>query len=220
MKTYSRYVFLLFAAGVIQSCGNAERGDRDQAAKTVIDSTSDTTARAQAVTADIPLNGDGKNFIIAASSGGLMQLEAATTTIKRSKNKELKTLAAQIISVHTKLNSQLADLARQKGITLPKTLAQGQLDDLSALKELNEKQFDQQYATMTIADHANMVQLFTQAAQLPDPLVKKFAAANLPLVDAHYQEAVKIGHTLNLTHTGNGDDLQGISPARTRPAKK
>ncbi|RYE54152.1 MAG: DUF4142 domain-containing protein, partial [Sphingobacteriales bacterium] len=78
---------------------------------------------------------------------------------------------------------------------------------------LNGKQFEEQYMTMMIGDHAKTIKLFSEGAQVKDNVLKMFAGRTLAVVTAHYNEAVKIGKTLNLKHSGTGDDLLGESPA-------
>ena len=203
---------LMIVPVTIFSCGNPDRNDRDDGAETVIDSIRDTTARANAITADVDLNGDEKTFILAAATGGMMEVEAATIAIQLSENAAVRRFAEMMLKDHKKANAELEAIASDKGMKLPSMLPDDKEAHLANLKTLNGKQFEEQYMTMMIGDHAKTIKLFSEGAQLKDNALKMFAGRTLAVVTAHYNEAVKIGKTLNLKHSGTGDDLLGESP--------
>ncbi|WP_256007442.1 DUF4142 domain-containing protein [Pedobacter deserti] len=213
MKNSIRLPMLAIAAAMAYSCGNAERGDRDAASTQVIDSISDTTERAQAMTADIDLPGDEKTFINAAATGGLMEVEAGKAALTISKNESVRKFAEMMVRDHTKANAELATIASKLGIQLPTSLPKDKQAHLKGMQSLNDKKFDEQYMLMMIKDHSATVKLFTEGARLSDANVKSFASKTLPVLTAHYNEALKIGKTMNLNNSGNGDDPQGMSPA-------
>jgi len=204
---------IIAATIIIQACGNADRKDRDQEATLIADSLSDSTARAQAATADVDLNGDEKIFILTAASGGMMEVESANAALLKTKNPQIQAFARQMLKDHNKTNNDLAAIARGKGISPPLTLNEAQQKHLAQLKTLSGRTFDTQYMTMMIADHQKTVALFGQGSQLPDGDLKTFAANALPVIGEHYQKALAIGKSLNLKNVNAGDDLQGQSPA-------
>jgi len=213
MKDIKFYFFICTAIIGLQACSNPERNDRDQEATVLRDSLSDTTARAQAMTADVDIQGDDKIFILAAASGGLMEVEAAHAALQISKNKEIKAFADQMLKDHKNANDALLKIATAKGLTPPTTLNADQSIQLSDLKKLAGDAFDKQYVRMMITDHARTVQLFTEGSQLKDAELQSFAKNTLSTLQKHYMHAVELGKTFNLSNAGRGDDLQGVSPA-------
>ena len=203
---------LLVIPIIAAACGSPERENRDAEATQIIDSISDTTARANAITADVNLNGDEKTFLLAAATGGMMEVEAANLAIQLSKNEVVKSFAQMMLADHTKANKDLAAIVAAKGMKLPTTLSEENQTHLAALKKLSGKQFEEQYMTMMINDHAKTVKLFSEGSVLQDSSLKSFAGKTLPVIAGHYKEAVKIGKTLNLSHAGTGDNLHGESP--------
>jgi len=207
-----KYPAMLALAILLNACGTADRKDRDDSANHIIDSIGDTTQRAQAQTADVALNGDEKTFMLAAATGGMMEVEAANIALQQSSDPAIKAFANKMIADHTKANQELSGIANGVGMQLPATLADDKAQHLAGLKKLKDKKFDEQYMTMMLADHALTVQLLTEGKSLANAQIKAFAAKTLPVVTGHYNEAVKIGKGMNLSNTGNGDDLQGLSP--------
>lgn len=198
----------------LQACGNADRNGRDQAATEMTDSLSDTTQRAQAATADVDLNGDGKVFALSAATGGMMEVEAAGLALKRSKSKTVKDFAEMMQDDHKLANDELKKIADAKGLQLAQTLPEEMAGHISEMNSLEDRAFDVQYMRMMINDHAKTMQLFTDGSRLADPELRAFALKTLPVIRKHYESALKIGKGLNISNAGNGDDLMGLSPAK------
>lgn len=198
----------------LQSCGNADRNGRDQAATGITDSLSDTTQRAKAVTADVDLNGDEKVFTLSAANGGMMEVEAANLALKKSKNKTVKDFAARMLKDHGMANDELKQIAVSKGLDLPTTLPEELAAHLKQMNTLEDRAFDVQYMRMMMDDHKRTVQLFTDGSRLADAQLKNFAAKTLPIIQEHHKMAVEIGKKLNVTNANNGDDVLGLSPAK------
>ena len=205
------YFFSVAAIAVFtQSCVNRDTNNSEE---TVIDSLADSTKARKADTISANLEANEKTFAVAAAIGGMMEVEAATVAIQQAKDPAIKAFATKMLNDHRKANAELSAIAMKKQMDLPKVLPEEHAKHLTDLKNLSGRQFNIQYMTMMIADHAKTVKLFSEGAALPDADLKRFATATLPIISAHYAEAVKIGKTLNLNNSGNGDDLQGASPA-------
>lgn len=214
MKKYWINVLPVCLLVGLQACTNADRNSRDQAATGIVDSTSDTTQRAKAMTADVDVNGDGKVFALSAATGGLMEVEAATLAIKKSKDKAVKAFAEQMLKDHSAANAELTSIAAAKGIQLAKTLPDELEKHLTGLNTLADREFDLQYMRMMISDHQKTVQLFTDGSRLADPQFKAFALKTLPVIQQHAQSALEIGKHLNISNANNGDDVLGLSPEK------
>ena len=211
MKNYFKNILLLIPI-IASSCGSPERGDRDAEATQIIDSISDTTSRANAITADVDMNGDEKTFLLAAATGGLMEVEAANLAVQLSKNESVKSFAKMILTDQTMANKDLEGIAASKGMKLPATLSDERQTNLKNLEKLSGRQFEEQYMTMMIGDHAKTVKLFSEGSALPDSSLKAFARKMLPVIAGHYKKAAEIVKTMNLSHAGRGDNLHGESP--------
>jgi len=197
---------------VFSSCMDGGKGKR--AATPAIDSIGDTISKSGTVPPETDrFSEEEQVFILAAATGGNMEVEAATLALKRAKDAGIKAFATQMIRDHTKAISDLRSVVSAKGIGMPDSLTSEQLLHLNGLKALNDRAFEKQYMTMMIADHANTVRLFEDGTRLPDTGLKTFAVKTLPVIKEHKAMAVRIGKKLNLKNVNEGDDLQGASPA-------
>jgi putative membrane protein len=212
MRTTLKFPVMLIAAFLIQSCSSNERKDTSSDT-TAIDSIRDSTVlNTSEHTHEVDAN-DETTFLKAAAVGGLMEVEAANDAATRSKNSAVKEFAALMLKDHGKANQEVKMLASKLAVAIPTTLPEDHTKHLRELQRLNDHKFDQQYITMMLSDHAKTVKLFTEGQKLANPSVKAFAAKTLPIIQAHYDKAVAIGKTLNLSNVNNGDDLQGSSPS-------
>jgi putative membrane protein len=214
MKTYWKNLLPVCLLIGIQSCGSPDRNGRDESANAIVDSLSDTTQRAQAQTADVELNGDGKVFALSASTGGIMETEAAGIAVKKSRNKAVKDFAARMLKDHGQANKELNQIAMDKGLQLAQTLPEELAGHVAQLNELADREFDVQYIRMMIKDHQKTVQLFSDGTHLADPDLKAFAVRTLPVIQEHYKMAMDIGKALNISNANNGDDVLGLSPTK------
>jgi putative membrane protein len=195
----------------LQGCFNDDRGQRDAAATSAIDQTEDTTQRAQNYTADVDINGDEKSFLSQAASGSMGEIAAGNLIIQKSTNPAVKAFAERMVKEHTKANKELEEIAKTKGLVFPNTLSEKQLKEIAAMKELSGRSIDVQYITMMINNHAQTVALYGKATSFKDSALKAFASTNLPVVQMHRKEAIKLGEKLNISNTNNGDDIGIVS---------
>jgi putative membrane protein len=212
MKTALKISAILFTALILHACGNdnARSSDNDT---TAMDSIGDSTATNTADSTQKVDANDETTFLTTAAIGGMMEVEAANAAASQSKNQKVKEFALLMLKDHGKANQEVAMLAKKFAIAIPKTLPEDQMMHLKGLQSVNDHKFDQQYITMMLSDHAKTVKLFAAGENLTNADLKAFAAKTLPIIQSHYDKAVAIGKTLNLSNTGNGDDIHGASPA-------
>lgn len=193
MKKYWRNVLPVCLLLGLQACSQPDRNGRDAAVNSGLDSLTDTTQRAQAITADVDVNGDGKAFVLNASAAGLLEVEAANLAIKKSKDKKVKDYAASLLKDYASTNEELNRIAAAKGIQPAKSLSGNAEGDLKVLNTLANQEFDLQYVRMSMGNHQKMLQFFTDGSRLADPELKAFAVKALPLVEQHFKTSVGLG---------------------------
>jgi len=216
MNRGSVIVILLAATCSFSSCMDGGKGKRS--VTPALDSVSDTLAGKKVKVPDTgALDQDIRTFVFAVAADAIMETEAADLVLRRTKDKDVSAYAQQMRIDHGKVGTALKTIARQQGAYVPDTLSRDQRAQLSALMSLNDKAFENQYITMMIAGHGKMVRVFEDGMRLQNPDLQAFAKRTLPLIRLHRELAVKLGKQLNISNTGNGDDLLGESPAgRTR----
>lgn len=212
MKTSLKFPAIFIAAIMFQSCSNSETKNR-KADTTALDSIRDSTiANSTDHSHELDANNE-TTFLNAAAVVGLMEIETATAAASNSKNPAVKEFAMLMRKDHGKANQEVAILASKLSIAFPKSLPDEQAQHLMDLKKLNDNKFDQQYITMMLSDHAEAIKIFSAGKTIANVDVQAFAAKTLPVIQSHYDKAVAIAKTLNLSNVGRGDDLQGVSPS-------
>ena len=215
MKPIFKIPAILLSALLLHSCGNSDKKNAD-ADTTAIDSIRDSTVLnhdAHGIDADAS---NETTFLTAAAVGGMMEVEAATVAASKSKNAAVKEFAAMMLKDHGMANEEVKMLASKLKIAIPTALPDEHAMHIKDLQKLYDNKFDQQYITMMISDHAKTVKLFKSGADLPNAELRAFASKTLPVIQSHYDKAVAIAKTLNLSNTGNGDDIIGVSPSEEK----
>jgi putative membrane protein len=151
-----------------------------------------TTATGDAATSR--LNDVDRQFVAAAASGGLAEVNAARLAEQQAAKTPVKNFARQMITDHGKANEQLALLASQEGAPAPTEPDAKHKAAATKLKTLSGTAFDRAYVRDEIQDHKDTIALFQKEANSgQDPKLKDFAAKTLPTLKHHLQMAQKIG---------------------------
>jgi predicted outer membrane protein len=207
MKNTHLLLLLTVTMVSLGSCQGGDRNHRDQAATTVADSTSDTTKRAQMYTSDVDLNGDEKAFILSVSDDALLEAEAGTLIVQKTKNPMVKSLAQQIIKAYTKANKDLTLIAKGKGLNVETVLSEEHLAQVKSLNTLSGTALDKSYISLVISTHSHDESLFGKAAIFRNKDLKIFALNFLPEIQKFHKAATNIAIKMNISKKGNGDDL-------------
>jgi putative membrane protein len=140
--------------------------------------------RAQATARSAPVN--DALFAQAAAASGLGEVAISGIGVRKATDPELKKFSQQAVADHTKLNQELAALAAQKGIALPRELdARAQFCGQSLSGEAAET-FDRCYAKAQLMIHLEAVAAFEAEVQRgQDSEIKALAIKALPTLKSH-----------------------------------
>ncbi len=109
----------------------------------------------------------------------------------RTKNKEVKALAAALEAEHVKMNMSLSLLASKKQITIPTTETAKTMADSAALGKKTSAAFDDEYCEMLVARHKAAIATFELASENgTDMDIKNFAANSLTMLRTHLDKAL------------------------------
>jgi putative membrane protein len=160
-----------------------------------------STARAQATADSAPVS--DVLFAQAAAASGMGELAVSEIGIKKAVDPELKKFSQQAAADHAKLNQELATLAAQKGIALPRELdARAQFCGQSLAGESRET-FDRCYAKAQLLIHMEAVAAFEAEAQRgQDAEIKALAAKALPTIKEHLHMIKPIAMKYEKEHQG------------------
>src|SRR5262249_47353005 len=101
----------------------------------------------------------------------------------------VKQLGQKMVTDHGKANDELAQLAQQKGVTLPAGMDASHKRAYDKLAKLSGDQFDREWTKAMAKDHDKDVKAFQRESQkAKDPDVKDWAARTLPVIQQHQQQ--------------------------------
>jgi len=141
------------------------------------------------------LSAADKKFMTEAAQGGLAEVQLGQLASQRATSDAVKQFGQRMVQDHTQANTQLKQLASQKGVTLPTTIGSENQKVKQQLSKLSKTRFDKAYTNDMVKDHEKDVSLFQSEAQGgQDPDVKAFAAQTLPTLQEHLQMAKSIAN--------------------------
>ena len=169
--------------------------------------TTDTTASATATTATgttgtttgttgapgsatATLNDKDKGFVEKAGKGGKAETALAQDAVAHATNPDVKSFAQKLVDDHSNANTQLAQLASTKGVTIPSEMEVKATKAKERLEKLTGKSFDEAFVKQMVEDHKDTIKLFEEASKsATDNDVKSFATSTLPTLQQHLKMA-------------------------------
>jgi len=125
-------------------------------------------------------------FVAAAGDSGLAEVSMSQLGVQRATNAELKEFSQQMINEHTQLNQQLAAVAAQKGMPVPRVTDARAQFCAQNLAGLTGEKFDQCYAKAQLVAHMEAVSAFeAESERGQDSDIKALAAKTLPRLKKH-----------------------------------
>ena len=159
------------------------------------------------------LSRSDEKFVKESAMSGMMEVQMGKLGVQKGQSAQVKAFGQRLIDDHTKANTELRQLASQKGITLPDDkLASGSdtagdsdrtkvretesgehkqhQAHLKKLESLSGTDFDREFARMAVQHHEKDVKEFEKASQKADDAdLKAFAQKTAPVLREHLQQA-------------------------------
>jgi putative membrane protein len=134
-----------------------------------------------------------RQFILAAASGGMAEVELGRMAAQKAADNEVKQFGQRMVDDHSRANAELKQVASRKNVTLPAELDSRHRDLLDRLGKLSGSEFDRAYMDEMLEDHTKDVSEFERAStQAQDADVKGFAGKTLPTLREHLEMAKTI----------------------------
>lgn len=129
-----------------------------------------------------------KEFMERASQGGMTEVQFGNAAIIKGRNEEVKVFGQKMITDRSRINRELKDIAKQKGVTLSETMSVEQSQAFGNIPALSGAAFDKEYVKMMIKNRERDVAEFQKQADNGTDLdLKTFAAETLPTLKMHLQ---------------------------------
>jgi len=143
-----------------------------------------SAAHAQGTAAKAAVN--DSLFAVAAATGGMTELQVSELGVQKATDPELKRFSQQMIDEHTRMNQELATLAAQKGVPLPRTTDARAQFCAQSLAGLSGEEFDKCYAKAQLVLHMDSAATFEAESERGlDADMKALAAKTLPHIKEH-----------------------------------
>jgi len=180
-KTALLFVTLVTPVLLITSCTNNQKKE-------------DTKAVAEehndAKFIDNKLEKDAQ-FLVNAAEINLEQIKLGKLAQQIGRTAYVKDLGIKMDVAHTKLQSDLSELAKSKMISIPTTATDNANDAYKKLNEKSGKDFDQAYADMMVNSHKEAVSVFEKASvNSTNDDIKNWATVSLPDLRANLDKAI------------------------------
>lgn len=136
-------------------------------------------------------------FAKEAAYGGMLEVNLGNMAMANSRNAAVQQFGQHMAKDHGQAGQKLAQIAANKGATLPAELLSKQQKEVDRLAGLSGPDFDKAYVALMVKAHKADEKAFRKASEdLQDPDLKQFAAATLGMVQDHLRMAEDLEHTV------------------------
>jgi len=136
---------------------------------------------------------DDQQFVAAAASGGMHEVELGKLASTKAKNDAVKQFGKMMVDDHSKANEELKKAAKTAGLTVPAKMDDHHQKEFDRFKNYTGQNFDRDYVNHMVDDHKKDVEEFTRASkEAKNPAIKDFAAKTLPVIQGHLEKVKKL----------------------------
>jgi putative membrane protein len=193
MTTFRSSLTALFALASVMVL-NAQNEQREPYGKTP-DRT--ITAHPSANNPTKSVDETDKGFMKKAELGNEAEIQLGQMAQEKASSAAVKSFGQRMMKDHSDASDKLKNIAQSQHISLPVELDPQHKQAAASLSRLSGPQFDHAYMQLMVQEHTKDVKKFKQeAANAHDDSVKRFAAATLPVLESHRNEAQQIQRQL------------------------
>jgi putative membrane protein len=138
-----------------------------------------------------------------AYTAGDLDIKAAKQALTKSKNKQVRSFADNMVKDHTAVNDQALALVKKLGVTpedndTSKGLTKGAASKLSELGKLSGKAFDKAYVENEVAYHKTVNDALSRTLipSANNAELKSFLETGLKIFEGHQQHAEHLAATM------------------------
>ena len=159
-------------------------------------------------------------FFIKAAQGNMSEVMTGQLAQQKSKNEDVRRLAAMLVSEHGLANTELTGVIRKKGLPIPSTVGAMHQATFEQLNRTKNRDFDAMFLAAQVEAHENTITLYQQAIQnSSDPQARDYAQRYLPRIVGHTQQIYDLARRLNAPGIAerplNPPTPAGITPQTT-----
>ena len=139
------------------------------------------------------------SFMKDAAEGGMEEVKLGNLARQNGSSDRVKKFGQKMVNDHSKMNSDLQNLAGQKNFSLPSSETIKERASDKSLSNKTGADFDKAYISDMLKDHENDIAAFQREADTgTDGDVKAFASKALPTLRDHLKMARDIAQELGV----------------------
>jgi putative membrane protein len=187
-----RLIALLALA--IAGCGGSKKDSTGQADSANM--TRDSGSKVRIVPSFLEISKDDASFAVKAAAGGMEEVELGKLAQEKGSSQAVKDFGAMMVKDHSAANVELAQIAKDKKITLPQQLGDDALKLEAELRAKDGKEFDKAYAEAMVKDHKEDIDEFVRGIKVvKETDLLAFVKKTLPVLKMHLAAAQRIKST-------------------------
>jgi putative membrane protein len=126
-----------------------------------------------------------RQFVRSAAEAGIADVKISALAVQKG-SAAVKDLAQQMLSDHTTINKDFADVADQMGVMLPNKMSKDQQAEYDKLNGLSGKDFDTEYVTYMARAHFKDLHAFhSEATAAAEPALQEQVVRALRTMHQH-----------------------------------
>ena len=140
-----------------------------------------------------------KAFVREALEGGMAEVQLGQLALEKSSNPDVKQFAQKMVDDHTKLGSEMKQVAQQLGVKPPDKPSSKAKSTMTRLQALNGDTFDKAYIKDMVKDHQQDEKEFKQAGlNTSNPALKDVISQGAQMIGQHLQLIEQIAQKNNV----------------------
>lgn len=108
---------------------------------------------------------DDKKFLATASQGDVNEIKISELAEQKASDPRVKAFAGKMVKEHKQLEVKMKPFAESWGLTPPEGVDADHQKEWDKLNGLSGKDFDKEYMSAMVDDHAKALDLFTKEAK-------------------------------------------------------
>lgn len=133
-----------------------------------------------------------KQFLMKATEGGLAEVQLGTLATQKG-GPEVKEFGQKMVDDHTAINTDMATVADQLGVMLPKKMGKEDKQEYEKLSALSGDAFDKEYIAYMVKDHRqDLREFFMEMRSAADPTLQNEVTKAAGVIRGHLQMVTKL----------------------------
>jgi len=201
--TKSRIAISFLAALLIAAATSAQQPGMQQSSPAPSDPGQPKSALAKLDSANSSPSPNGPNsadqaYVEDTLKNNDAQVQMSQIAQKKASYADVQEFSVRMIEVHTKLNEQLAPLAKQLDVSQNQKPSKEQKKEIAQLEQLSGTDFDHAYLQAMAREQVLSLKMLKNWESSSNPNFQKAAKIDEPVLTQHYQVLQQIAQTHNV----------------------